>query len=132
MLFRSTIKQDNISMLQKYLNMEKREEALANQSAAYLDYRLMMHRNALDKAEDRRMELFREARKRKKISHGVVNERYKKHLDRIERVVETGVYPDEDAESIDSLDSIFCQIVRQDENIAESERRLTKARNDAK
>ena len=28
------VKEDNISMLQKYLNMEKREEALANQSAA--------------------------------------------------------------------------------------------------
>ena len=79
------------------------------------------------------MDLFRDARKRKKLSHGQVNERYKKHLDRIERVVKTGVYPDdEDAELIDSLDSIFCQIVRQDENIAESERRLIQARKDAK
>ena len=80
------------------------------------------------------MDLFRDARKRKKLSHGQVNERrYKKHLDCIERVVKTGVYPDdEDAESIDSLDSIFCQIVRQDENIAESEKRLIQARKDAK
>ena len=125
-------------MLKKYLNMEKREEALANQSAAYLDYRLMMHRNALDKAEDRKMELFREARKRKKLSHGQINARHQKHPDKTELAFQTGVHPEpkmgdeSDASSDDSLCSVFCQIHRQDENIAESEKRLIKARQDAK
>ena len=133
-----SIKQDNISMLQKYLNMEKREEAPANQSAACLDYRLMMHRNALDKAEDRRMELFREARKRKKLSHGAVNLRFEKHLRCVEKAIKTGVHPEpkmgdgSDDSSVDSLDSIFVQIHQQDDNIEESQRRLLKARQDAK
>ena len=100
--------------------MEKREEALANQSAAHMDYRLMIHRDALDKAEDQRMELFRDARKRKKLSHGQVNERYNKYLDKVDKAIETGVHPKpkmgddgddgEDNESVDSLCSIFVQI----------------------
>ena len=123
-----------MSMLQKCLSIGKREQALANQNAAHLDCRLMMHRDALDKAEDRRMDLFREARKRKKLSHVAVNERCQKHLDRINRFLvarRNNKDIDEDAESIDSLDSIFCQIVRQDENIEESQRRLIKAQKDA-
>jgi len=135
-----SIKQDNLCMLQKHLNMEKREEALSNQNAANLDCRLMMHRDALDKAEDRRMELIREARKQNKLSHGAVNARHQKHLDETEMAFQTGVYPpqpktgddnNEDAESVDSLVSIFCQIHRQDENTAKSERRLIKAGKDA-
>ena len=46
------IKQDNLLMLQKHLSIGKREEALSNQNAAHLDYRLVMHKDALDKAED--------------------------------------------------------------------------------
>ena len=95
----------------------------------------MIHRDALDKAEDQRMELFREARKRKKLSHGQVNERCQKHCDKTERANDP--LNDNDNESVgslcssaDSLCSIFCQIERQDDNIAESERRLIQARKD--
>ena len=59
------VKQENVQMLIKCLNVEKREEALADRLAACLDHRLMIYRRALDKAEDRCMELLREARKRK-------------------------------------------------------------------
>ena len=136
------MKEDNLSMLQKCLSIGKREQALANQNAAYLDYRLMMHRDALDKAEDRKMELFREARKRKKLSHGQINARYQKHIDKTERAYaiacETGELPrlkmgeESDNSDDDSLCSVFVQIYRQDENIAESERRLIQAGKDAK
>ena len=124
-------------MLQKCSSIGKREEATANQNAAHLDHRLMMHRDALDKAEDQKMELFREARKRKKLSHGQINARYQKHLNKTEIahaiVRETGVLPEPkmgdepDGSDDDSLCSVFCQIHRQDENIAESERRLIQA-----
>ena len=136
------MKEDNLSMLQKHLSIGKREQAQANQNAAHLDYRLMMHRDALDKAEDRKMELFREARKRKKLSHGQINARCQKHIDKTKKACaiacETGVLPEpkmgdeQDKSDDDSLCSVFCQICRQDENIAESERRLVQARKDAK
>ena len=107
----------------------------------------MMHRDALDKAEDRQMELFREAWKRSKLSHGQVNERHQKQLFReaqkrlkLSKTEECNdPVNDNDGESVDSLCSsddslcsIFYQIKRQDLNIEESEKRLIQARNDAK
>ena len=111
------VKQENVQMLIKCLNVEKREEALADRLAACLDHRLMIYRRALDKAEDRCMELLREARKRKKLTPGPVNLRFKKHLNCVEEAIRTGVHPkpkmgddDSDNSSVDSLDSIFVQV----------------------
>ena len=85
------------------------------------------------------MELFREARKRKKLSHRGINARHQRHLDKVDKAIKTGVCPQvlmgndgSHNKSVDSLDSIFCQIVSQDENIKESQRRLIQARREAK
>ena len=77
----------------------------------------MIHRDAFDKAEDQRIELFREARKRKKLSHSAVNLRFEKHPNCVEKAMKTGVCPepkmgddDSDESSVNSLDCIFVQI----------------------
>ena len=127
---RVQLKQETIHVLQKHSNLEKRGEALSNQLSACLDCRLNPHRKALDDAEDRRMELFREARKRKKLSHEGVNERHLKCKRKCEQCPQPQINGIDDV-SVDSLDSIFHQIARQDWNIIENKDRPELARWDA-
>ena len=109
-----------MEIIKKCLNIEQRQQTLKEQQEACHNCSMMVHRKAVDEAEDRRNDLFIKARKKKKISEEEVDESCLK--------CEAKCCSDADDHSTNSLDPMFHQIHRQTKNVIESENFLERQR----